>query len=753
MIWTLLALVVLALGALLLVVSARRIELRRMQQRLNRRELAVRAGSHQAQLQHPVVDLSRCLGCGTCVAACPEEGVLELIHGQAVVVNGSRCVGHAACERECPVGAIQVTLANLEERRDVPALTSELEAVGTPGLFLAGEVTAHALIKTAIEQGSGVAREVARRSASLSEEQREEMLDLCIVGAGPAGLACGLEAKRSGLSFVMLDQEDSVGGTVAKYPRRKLVVTQPVELPLRGKLSRTEYSKEELVGLWSDIAADEELPLHTGVVFEHVERVLEAGGASFLVHSNFEPVRARQVCLAIGRRGTPRRLGVPGEELSKVNYSLLDAQSFTGRRLLVVGGGDSAVEAALGLAEQPGNEVVLSYRRSSFHRIRTRNQARLETALAENRLRVALETTVVAIGEEQVELEYAASAQGGTRREVIDNDEVFVMVGGTAPFERLEKAGVSFDPKLRPPVQAVTEQGTGLFKALLVGFALALGTLIWALWNADYYLLAPEFRAADAKHAWLRSGRGLGLALGIAAMLLVIFNLLYLARRANKVWMRFGSLQTWMSSHMVTGILALLAAMLHAAMSPRGTVGGDALWALALLLVSGAIGRYFYAWIPRAANGQELELEQLRTRLDQYVETWDGSERRFLEQVRGELTGLVDRRQWSSSFFGRVGAMFSGQRDLRAALARLRAEGRAQGLAPERIEDAVHLSREAHSVALRAAHLEDLRAVLNTWRFVHRWVAALMVLLMILHIGWVLTYSSSLADVRIREGP
>src|SRR5690349_14798215 len=163
MIWTLLAAVVLALGVALLVTSARRLELRRMQQRLDQRQLAVRAGSHAAQLQHPVVDLSRCLGCGTCVAACPEQGVLELIHGQAVVVNGSRCVGHATCERECPVGAIKVTIANLEQRRDVPALSEEFEAIGTPGLFLAGEVTAHALIKTAIEQGASVARSVARR--------------------------------------------------------------------------------------------------------------------------------------------------------------------------------------------------------------------------------------------------------------------------------------------------------------------------------------------------------------------------------------------------------------------------------------------------------------------------------------------------------------------------------------------------------------------------------------------------------------
>jgi thioredoxin reductase/NAD-dependent dihydropyrimidine dehydrogenase PreA subunit len=770
--WTLLATVVVLLGAALLVALARRAELRRMEARLAQRRRAVRSGSARAELQHPVVDLTRCLGCGTCVSACPEEGVLELIHGQAVVVNGSRCVGHAACERECPTGAIHITLANLEERRDVPALTQELEAVGTPGLFLAGEVTAHALIKNAIDQGVAVAREVAQRTAVPARDG--ELLDLCIVGAGPAGLGCALEAKEHGLSFVILDQESCVGGTVAKYPRRKLVVTQPVELPRHGKLAQLEYSKEELVELWDELARAEELPLLGGVVFERAER---HGDGTFTVHAGAERVRARHVCLALGRRGTPNRLGVPGEDLSKVAYSLLDAHSFQGRRIAVVGGGDSAVETALALAEQPGNAVLLTYRGESFHRIRARNQTRLEEALAEGSLRVALSSRVVAIEPESVLLEHRPSREstpaalpaqgpasdpgtgilpesrvatlraGETELERVPNDEVFVMIGGAAPLERLERSGVSFDPALRERPAAPGEQGTGLLRALCVAFLLALGTLSFALWNADYYLVAPDLRATVEKHGLLRSGRGLGLAFGIAATVLVAFNLLYLARRANRPWMRLGSLRAWMTSHMVTGILALLAALLHAAMSPRETVGGHALWSLAVLLATGAIGRYFYAWIPRAANGRELQLEELRARLDREVDRWGAGERHFFERVRAELSALVERRQWKSSFLGRVTAMFFGQRELAAAAARLRKEGQAAGLDPARIEEAVHLAREAGSTALRAGHLEDLRAVLNTWRYLHRWVAALMVLLVVLHVAYVLTYTSGLTDL------
>jgi ferredoxin len=222
------------LGLAFLATLSRRAELVRMRRGLERRERAARGGP-ESLLQYPVVDLSRCLGCGTCVASCPEEGVLELVHGQALVVNGARCVGHAACERECPVGAITVTVANLAERGDVPVVTSELESVTAPGAFLAGEATAHALVANAIEQGRAAAAEIGQRLAASPAAADEH--DLCIVGAGPAGLAAALEAQRLGLRYVVLEQEATLGGAVAKYPRRKLVLTRPLELPLHGTLA------------------------------------------------------------------------------------------------------------------------------------------------------------------------------------------------------------------------------------------------------------------------------------------------------------------------------------------------------------------------------------------------------------------------------------------------------------------------------------------------------------------------------------
>jgi len=763
--WSLLVALVAASGLALASAIARQRELLRMRATVRERREAEKAEGAGARLQHPVVDLSRCLGCATCVAACPEDDVLELVHGQAMVVNGSHCVGISACERECPVGAITVTLGDLSGRDDVPVLDDGLEAAGSPGLFLAGEVTAHALIKTAVDHGVAVAAEVDRReearrggAGGAGADGDEGVLDLCIVGAGPAGLACSLEAKRRGLAFVTLEREVGLGGTVARYPRRKLVTSQAIELPLFGRLGAAAYSKEEVMALWASLAAEHELPIRGGCVFQGLER-LEDG--SFRVDTSEGSFHARQVCLAIGRRGTPRRLEVPGEELPKVSYSLLDAHSYQGRRVLVVGGGDSAVESALALAEQEGNDVTLSYRGESFFRIRGRNRERLEAARADGRLRVLFRSEVRSIDEGEVRLDVGpagvagvdgvagvagvagvdgARAGGGREALTLANDDVFVMAGGVPPFELLGRSGVSFDGHDRPSGAPVVERGSGLVPALKIAFGLSLVALLWALWHADYYRLPADARPAHPKHAYLRPGLGLGLFFGCAAAGLVLVNLAYLARRSPTIGLRFGSLSTWMTSHVATGVLAFLCATLHAAMAPRDTVGGDAYWALALLLATGAVGRYFYAYVPRAANGRELELDEVERALAALSGEWDQGQRRYRERVRREVEELVDARQWGGSFLGRVGALLGGQRDLHRVLGRLKRAGESEGVAPDQVRETLRLARRAHRAALMAAHFEDLRALLGTWRYLHRWGTALMLLFVVLHVLYALTY-------------
>ncbi len=693
-------------------------------------------GSHAARLQFPNVDLARCLGCGTCVRACPEEGVLELVHGQALVVHGARCVGHGRCAEECPTGAISVSLADLAQRRDLPALDERHESPQVPGLFLAGELTGFALIRTAIAHGTQVASEVARRVRVAGTPAPEPAaLDLCIVGAGPAGLACALEAKTHGLDFEWLDQE-GVGGTVAKYPRRKLVMTQPVDLPRVGRMKQSSYSKEELMELWQRIVRDEQLPLRAGVVCLGLRR---AQDGLLHVETDAGEVVARHVCLALGRRGTPRKLDVPGEELTKVSYGLLDAASFQGRRVLVVGGGDSAVEAALGLAEQSGNTVHLSYRRDAFARIKPRNAARLEAASAEGRLQLLLSSRVLRIDPERVVLE--CDGAQGTRSVELENDDVFVLVGGLPPFPLLEAAGVSFDPGDRPPAAEAASARSGLVRALTVASSLIAAALVWLYLRRDYYSLALAERPGAAHHELLRPAGVLGLAFGVLAAGLVAANLSYLLRRAPRFPLRLGSLGAWMTSHVATGLLALVLALLHSAMAPRDTVGGHALAALAVLVVSGVIGRYLYAFVPRAANGRELELDEVLTQVGALSAAWEQEDRELGQRIQAEVESLIEGAALGRSLPARVLGLVRAQGALRRALLRLRAQARAAGRSAGEIEGLAVLARRAHRAAFMAAHFDELRALLGTWRWIHRWTALGMVLLVVVHVVAGLRYA------------
>jgi thioredoxin reductase len=316
---------------------------------------------------------------------------------------------------------------------DTPQLSSDLETT-VPNLFVAGELGGLALIKNAVAQGrqciDAVAHRVGKRAPTPAVANG--VLDVCIVGAGPAGLAASLRAHELGLSYVTIEQEE-LGGSVAKYPRQKLVLTSPFELPIYGTFRKLEITKESLLDLWSKLVRETPLRVRSGDRVEHVRR--DATGL-FTVETPTGAYRARAVVLAIGRRGSPRKLGVAGEELPHVMYHLLDAASYEGKRILVVGGGDSAVEAALGLAEQRGNEVTLSYRREAFSRLKKRNEDRITQATRRRRLTVAFSSHPVEIRRDAVVLEAAG------KQRVLPADYVWVFAGGTPPRDFLERIGV-----------------------------------------------------------------------------------------------------------------------------------------------------------------------------------------------------------------------------------------------------------------------------------------------------------------------
>jgi thioredoxin reductase/Pyruvate/2-oxoacid:ferredoxin oxidoreductase delta subunit len=409
----------------------------RRRRRLDRARLAeARAlGVDRPVAQYPFVDPMTCIGCGACARACPEGDVLGVVGGVAVVVNGLRCVGHGRCADACPVGAIEVGMGDLKGRRDVPRLTDDLESTTLPGVFVAGELTGLALIRNAIEQGRRVAGTIAARTRSRPRGPGGDGAhDLVIVGAGPAGLSAALAAVELGLSFVVVDQGTGLGGTILQFPSRKLVLTRPVELPDGSALEREQYSKEEVLEILQRAIRGRGIRVRYGEKLEGIER----RGELLEVRTGRGSHDARHVLLALGRRGTPRRLGVPGEDLAKVHYQLRDAESYRGERLLVVGGGDSAIEAAIGLARQPGNRVTLSYRKHGFHRVKRKNQEAIENMIQRGRLRAAFGSGVESIDAGSVTLRF------DDRTERLDNDQVFVLIGGDPPFDLLRRCGLAF---------------------------------------------------------------------------------------------------------------------------------------------------------------------------------------------------------------------------------------------------------------------------------------------------------------------
>ena len=381
--------------------------------------------------QYPLIDAGQCIGCGTCVSACPEHDVLGIVMGRAVVINGARCIGHGKCAEACPVGAIRIGLGDITKRDDIPLLTAKGETT-VPGVWIAGELSGYALINNAVAQGRSVMEAIAAARGPRLEGP-SNLLDVVIVGAGPAGLCAGLVAAEKGLTSVILDQQGA-GGTILQYPRRKLVMVQPVEIPRIGRLPKHEYIKEELLEIWEQLHRDSGLDIRIG------PRVTGVKGkrGDFTVETTAGSWRARHVLLALGRRGSPRRLNVPGEDLAKVAYKLIDAEAYKGRRVLVVGGGDSAVEAAMGLAHQPGCEVTLSYRKPELMRIKQRNAERFAELVEAGRLDFRGNTNVKAIQAERVVLE------GPTGPVVLPNDEVFILAGGVPPFGLLRDIGVAF---------------------------------------------------------------------------------------------------------------------------------------------------------------------------------------------------------------------------------------------------------------------------------------------------------------------
>jgi thioredoxin reductase/NAD-dependent dihydropyrimidine dehydrogenase PreA subunit len=398
------------------------------------RDSAVESGLTEPASLHPVIDASLCIGCGACVAACPEmpeHEVLGMIRGKAALIGPTDCIGHGACFTACPVGAIALVLGTERRGVDIPQVGPDFQT-NVPGIFVAGELGGMGLIRNAIAQG----RQAISVIRALPAIGRGKDLDVLIVGAGPAGFAASLAAMELRLRYVTVEQ-DTLGGAVAHYPRGKIVMTSVAELPLVGRMKLKDSTKESLLRFWRQVEVD------TGVKIRYGERLVSVlpGPNGFTAVTTKGSYSARAILLAIGRRGTPQKLGVPGEDLPKTTYRLIEPEQYRDRRVLVVGGGDSAIEAACSLADEPAVDVTLAYRSAAFSRAKRRNRERVKSAADNGRLRLLMQSTVTAIEPGQVRLD-----QDG-KSVVLPNDTVIVNAGGVLPTPFLNSIGVSVERK------------------------------------------------------------------------------------------------------------------------------------------------------------------------------------------------------------------------------------------------------------------------------------------------------------------
>jgi thioredoxin reductase/Pyruvate/2-oxoacid:ferredoxin oxidoreductase delta subunit len=389
-------------------------------------------GLYEPVSLHPVIDVNTCIKSGACIVACPEKDILGIVNGRATLVNASLCIGHGACFHACPVEAISLVIGTEKRGIDLPHVNENFES-NVPGIFIAGELGGMGLIKNSVEQGQSAVEYIAKSGI----QKEASSYDLVIIGAGPAGIGATLMAHKHKLNSITLEQ-DTLGGTVFTFPRSKIVMTAPMDLPLYGKVKLYDTSKTELLELWNEVLGKNNITIREKT---KVEEITSIGNGFEVIAKDGKKFNTKKVLIAIGRRGSPRKLNVPGEATEKVAYRLLEPENINDKDIMVVGGGDSAIESALLLAEN--NRVSLSYRGDKFKRLKVKNREKIEEAIATGSMDVLYNTNIVSIEKEQVLLSSNADDQ------IINlkNDKVYIFAGGELPTQFLMQAGIKISKR------------------------------------------------------------------------------------------------------------------------------------------------------------------------------------------------------------------------------------------------------------------------------------------------------------------
>ncbi|MBX7114521.1 MAG: NAD(P)-binding domain-containing protein [Myxococcaceae bacterium] len=697
-------------------------------------EVAIAEQRHIPPTLHPVIDPDRCIGSLSCLSACPEGDILGVVDGKAALINPSACIGHGKCALECPVDAIRLVFGTSERGVDLPEIDEHFET-SRRGLHIVGELAGMGLIKNAITQGLQVARHLAQ-SVSASDEAAG--VDVAVIGAGPAGLATALGLQKAGITFRVLEQ-DSVGGTIAHYPRQKVVMTERVDLPFLGKFGKKLISKEELLATWQRALEKSGVTVEAGV---KVTGIAGQDGA-FVVQTSQGPVQARKVVLAIGRRGSPRKLGVPGEDLPKVSYRLIDPQQYDGSRVLVVGGGDSALEAAIALANDSDAEVTLSYRNAAFGRCRDANKRAFKQLVETKRVRALMATQTKKITADAVHLEASDGRTGKLR-----NDFVIVCAGGELPTEFLTSVRVNlrrlFGQALdegQSPSGTVPKPRRGSAKAVaekqrhrrLVLALFALGALIFAVLAAagyDYYGLAAAERLKHPMHKLLRPAGTWGHGVGIVATLFMLSNFLYSVRKRFEIFKGSGPIRGWLTFHQFVGIMSPVAIAFHATFKSNNVLATTTSVSVAVVVLTGLVGRFIFGLVP-SREGRESQLAELQVR-------WE----RLRERIKTLVRGVTDAKAVEAALEVVTGPPPSGS--FFRFLTRLPYETAhtrkvLRGLqplfsSPETFDDFAQGYRRLRTLRYQVGFYQSLRQLMSSWRILHVVLAVTLVFMIAAHI-------------------
>jgi thioredoxin reductase/NAD-dependent dihydropyrimidine dehydrogenase PreA subunit len=713
---------VVALIAALFIVSLRR---RRQARDETSHAAAIADNLHLPASLHPVIDTDVCIGSLACIQACPEGDILGIVDGAAKLIIGTNCIGHGRCASECPVGAIKLVFGTSERGLDLPEVDGHFES-SRAGVHIVGELGGMGLIKNAITQGL----QVAEHLATTIKKNNDGVSDVVIVGAGPAGLATALGCREAGLTFRLLER-GAFGGTIANYPRQKVVMTDKIKLPLVGTFGKKLISKEQLMASWRKIANKANLHVEEGVMVDGVA----GDDGHFVVETSRGPVPGRKVVLATGRRGTPRTLGVPGEELPKVTYSLTDPDQYLGSRTLVVGGGDSALEAAISVADEMG-EVALSYRGKSFGKCRESNKQKIAQLASVGKLHLLMETTVKAVEKDNVILETPRGQM------TLPNDYVIACLGGELPTEFLKKAGVGIrryygedlsgkaelskkPSSARRHRHAQPEKGSYLgWYLFFTGVAIVAGL---AYMGGSYYLLPKAARVKAPDHAFLKSSGLWGHGVGIAATLFMMSNFLYAARKRFNWLKGVASIKSWLTWHMFVGFMSPLVILFHSAFQSNNLIASSTYLSLLIVVGTGVVGRYIYGLVPGGGGKQAPEQAVLRAQLE-----------RQRQQAAAEHLAVRDLIDRAGSPPSEGGSLLLQLLLMPFSRLRLRLQLRgARRHFPDNLEylDFRHTMTELLRLRLQVGFYRSLKRLLSVWRVFHVALALLLVLVMTAHIG------------------